>query len=178
MKKPLRKQKEIVIPFCEGEAEIKLFGFLKLNHSNKIIGFGKPINIGGFSDFEIFKRKYKKLSRAQNLKPRKDFLSIRFLFIIDNDLADSTKIVNYLKTEKHLVQLCEPNTEGMILEIIGKKQTCTTGKDIFRKKCKDAFKDHFGCEVHKLNESSLNQIFADENKIKDKLPILHKLFKS
>jgi len=178
MKKPmqLRKQREIVISFCEGETEIELFGFLKHQYSNRKIGFRKPIDLAGVSDFITFEKKYKEEIKGLGFKPKKDYEKIKLLFIIDNDIADSAKIKKFLDTEKHLVQLCDPNTEGMILNIIGKPQAKTVGDKDYRKKCKDAFENHFGCKAHKLKEKTLKEIFTDEE-FKKSLPVLYDLFK-
>lgn len=170
-------QKKIVIAFCEGEAEINLFSFLKLQYSNKKIGF-ITMDLGGFSDFKIFKRKYDKKIKEQNLKPKKDYAKVQFLFVIDNDLEDSEKIKIFLEERKHYVQLCAPNTEGMLLSLIGKQQTQDVGYKEFRKKCKNIFKSHFGCEAHRLKEKRLKEIFSSEKVFKKILPVLHGLFKS
>lgn len=171
-------QRKVVIAFCEGEAEILLFGFLKLQYSNKKIEFRKPIDLGGFSDLEMFKKKYNKRDKEQNYKPKRDYANVQFLFLIDNDLADSERIKSFLEAKGHLVQLCNPNTEGMILALIGKPQTQDVGDKEFRKKCKARFKGHFECEVHRLKEPKLKEIFTSEEVLKSSLPVLHDLFKS
>lgn len=171
-------QKKVVIAFCEGEAEILLFGFLKLQYSNKKIEFRKSVDLGGFSDFKMFKRKYDKRIKEQNQKPKKDYANISFLFVIDNDLADSEKIKKFLETNGHFVQLCSPNTEGMILALAGKPQTQDVGDKDFRKKCKDKFKNHFECETHQLKDKKLKEIFTNEEVFKNAFPILYNLFKS
>ena len=172
------KRKKVVIVFCEGEAEINLFGFLKLQYSNKKIEFRKTIDLGGFGDFKIFKKKYNKKIKEQNLKPKKDYSDIRFLFIIDNDLADSKIIKNFIEEKGHDVQLCDPNTEGMILALVGKPIIQDVDDKEFRKKCKDKFKRHFGCEAHRFKEIKLKEVFASEEVFKNKLSVLHRLFKS
>lgn len=179
MRKRPVPQREVIIPFCEGDAEINLFGFLKLEYANKEIQFRAPINFGGFSDFAVFEKKYKKKIKEQNLKlkPKKDFSSVRFLFIFDNDLGDSEKIKQFLEKEGHLVQLCDPNTEGMILTIVKKPQTKIVGDKEYRKKCKDSFKGHFGCEAHHLKDKKLKEVFGSEKVFKGSLPVLYKLFR-
>ncbi|MDA3802544.1 MAG: hypothetical protein PF488_01435, partial [Patescibacteria group bacterium] len=157
------KQKYLIIPFCEGEAEVNVFNFLKITYSNKIIKFRKPENLNGVRDFKEFKRKYYKCIKAFNLKPANDYKKVGFLFIIDNDLEDSKKIENFILKERCLVQLFNPNLEGLILSIIGKKQICSTDKENFRKKCKVNFEKHFKCEAHKLKENQLNDIFYNTN---------------
>ncbi len=172
------RQKKVVIVFCEGEAEILMFGFLQLQYSNKNIKFRPLINLGGFSDFKIFKRKYDKRIKEQNQKPKKDYTNVQFLFVIDNDLADSEKINRFLLANDHSVQLCDPNIEGMILALVGKPQTQAVGDKEFRKNCKNKFKIHFKCEAHRLKENKLKEVFDSEEIFKNALPILHSLFKS
>jgi len=169
------KQKELIIPFCEGETEIHVFNFLKIVYSNKKIRFGKPQDLEGIKDLAEFKRKYKKLARANTMKPKRDYAHVNFLFIIDNDLDDSNEIKDFILDKGNLVQLCNPNTEGMILSIIGKKQICSTDKKGFRKKCKVNFENYFNCEAHKLKDSQLREIFNTLDVVKTNLPILHKL---
>ena len=170
------RQQEVIILFCEGETEINLFGFLKLQYSNKKIKFKKPIDLGGFMDFKAFKGKYDKRIKEQDFKPAKDYKMISFLFIIDNDLADSRRIREFLERQGHLVQLCDPNPEGMILAIIGKPQSKFVGDKDYRTKCKNEFKKYFGCEAHKLKELKMKEIFKSEEVLKSRLPTLHKLF--
>ncbi len=172
------RQKKVVIAFCEGPAEINIFSFLKSQFSNKKIEFRKTIYLGGFGDFKVFKRKYDKKIKEQNLKPKKDYTNVKFLFVIDYDLADSERIKKFLETNSHSSQLCSPNTEGMILTIIGKPQTRDVGDKDFRKKCKDKFKNQFDCEAHRLKEVKLKEIFNSEEVFKKTLPILYDLFKS
>jgi len=172
------KIRRVVIPFFEGEAEKLLFGFLKYQYSNKIIEFRPLIDLGGFSDFKVFKRKYDKRIKEQNQKPKKDYANIGFLFVIDNDLADSERIKKFLEKNGHSVQLCDPNTEGMMLKLVGKPQTKDVGDKEFRKKCKDEFKNHFECEAHRMKETKLKEIFKSEEVFKKTLPVLHDLFKS
>lgn len=177
MKRRAIKQKDVIIPFCEGEAEIILFGFLKLQYSNKKIEFRKPKDISGFENLDQFKKKYNKLCKEQDLKPRKDFSSVKFLFLFDNDLADSKRIKEFLEKEEHLVQQSEPNAEGLMLSLIGKSQGNNLKTKGFRKKCKHNFKKHFGCAAHHLKDKKLKEIFSSEEAFKKKLPILHGLFK-
>lgn len=179
MNKRIIKQRDVVVPFCEGEAEILLLGFLKGQYSNKKIKVMKSINLNGFSDLNVFKRKYSQKIRTQGLKlkPAEDYKTVRFLFMFDNDLADSKAIEEFLKKEGHLVQLCDPNTEGMILAIVGEPQAQTVGDKDYRKKCKVAFQDHFGCEAHRLKDRKLKEIFSSEEVFKKMLPVLHGVFK-
>jgi hypothetical protein len=172
----MRKQKEVIITLCEGEAEVTIFNFLKINFLNKRIVFKGPENLGGIRDLAEFKRKYYQKIRKYSLKPATDFKNVRFLFIIDNDLDDSAGIERFIKQNGNLVQLCDPNTEGMILSIIGKGQVRTMASDIFRRKCKLKFKKHFQYEAHKLKDSELKKIFSDVSIIEDNLPILYTLF--
>ena len=177
MKRPLKKLKDVIVPFCEGEAEKNLFGFLKLRFSNKKITFTTPKDICGFEKLDQFKRKYNKLCKGYHLKPKKDFSNVKFLFIIDNDLEDSKKINEFLEKEGHYVQLCDPNTEGMILAISGHPQVKSVGDKEYRKKCKIAFRGIFNCEAHKIKEEKLEKIFTNEVVLKNKLPVLYRLFK-
>lgn len=133
--------------------------------------------MGGFSDFKVFKRMYAKLVKGIGFT-KKDVKDIKFLFIIDNDLADSKTISDFLEAHGHLVQLCNPNPEGMILDIIGKPQAQTVGDKDYRNKCKNAFKSHFGCEAHKwfLKEDEVKDILT-EDVFKKSLPVLCDLFK-
>ncbi|KKP68645.1 MAG: hypothetical protein UR66_C0004G0045 [Candidatus Moranbacteria bacterium GW2011_GWE1_35_17] len=178
MKKITIKQKSVIIPFCEGEAEINLFGFLKSEYSSKAVVFKKPINLYGFNNLDTFKRKYFKCCKAQNLKPKKDFLSVQFLFIFDNDLADSEKIKEFLEQEKCYVQQCDPNVEGLILGMVGKKIGPNLKTEDFRKNCKDKFQKYFGCEAHRLKDKKLQEIFMSEKDFVDNFPTLHVLFKN
>jgi len=176
MNRQKRKQKDFIIPFCEGEAEKLLFSFLKITYSNKTMGFARPINLCGVRDFDEFKRKYLKNCKAYSLKPKKDFKNVNFLFILDNDLNDSKKIEKFILKEGHLLQLCDPNTEGLILSLIGKKQICSTDNVNFRKKCKDNFESHFNCEAHKLKDAQLRKIFSSLKIVQTNLIVLHELF--
>ena len=177
MRRQKVEQKDVVIPYCEGEAEILLFGFLKHQYSNKNIEFRPATDLGGLSDLAVFKRKYNKVVKKLGCTPAKDYGKVRLLFIIDNDLTDSYEIKNFLKGEGRLLQLCDPNTEGMILNIIGKPQAKTVGDKDYRKKCKNAFENHFGCKAHRLKETQLKEIFSSEEVFKNRLPVLHNLFK-
>lgn len=177
MRKRPVPQREVIIPFCEGDAEINLFGFLKLQYPNKKIEFRTPINFGGFNDFAVFEKKYKKKVKEQDLKPKRNFLGVKFLFIFDNDLGDSEKIKQFLEKKGHLVQLCDPNTEGMILAIVKKPQTKIVGDKEYRKKCKDNFKSHFDCEAHHLKDKKLKEVFDREEVFRGSLPVLYKLFR-
>lgn len=179
-KRPIIKKKDVVIPFCEGMAEINLFVFLKLEHSNQKINFRPPVDIGGFENLDQFKKKYYKLRKGQDLKPKsdKDFSQVKFLFVIDNDLEDSKKITLFLQNEGHLVQTCDPNTEGMILSICGKTLSKIIGDKDYRKKCKTEFEANFKCDAHKLKDRKLKEIFNNEKTLKLKLPVLYDLFKA
>lgn len=170
------KQRDLIIPICEGETEAIIFYFLKITYSNKKIKFRKPENLNGIRDFEEFKRKYHKCIKAFNLKPAIDYKKVGFLFIVDNDLDDSKKIEKFILEKGHLLQLFNPNIEGLILSIVGKEQVCSTDKDNFRKKCKVNFEKHFKCEAHKLKESQLNEVFSNIDVMKSKLPVLYNLF--
>ncbi len=170
------KQKDLIIPFCEGETEIHVFNFLKILYWNKKIRFGRPQDMGGVRDFAEFKRKYNKLCKANDLRPKKDYAHVNFLFIIDNDLDDSEEIKKFILEKRNLVQLCDPNTEGMILAIAGKKQVCSTDKKNFREKCKANFKNHFKCEAHKLKDHKLREIFSSVQIVQTNLLVLHDLF--
>ncbi len=171
-----RKQRDVVLTFCEGEAEILVFGFLKALYSNKTIDFKKPINLKGFSSFEEFRRIYYKQCKAQELKPKRDFLGVKFLFIIDSDLADSQKIIDFIIKEGHLVQPFEPNVEGMLLSLVGKKQGSNLKTEDFRKKCKNNFESYFECKAHHLKTKKMQEIFTDESLAKKHFPVLHELF--
>ncbi len=173
-----QKQRDVIITFCEGETEIQLFAFLKNQYSNKKIDFPKSVDLGGVSSLTDFKKTYNKQMRAQNLKPKRDFLSVKFLFIIDNDLADSEKIKLFLEEKGHLVQQFEPNPEGLLLDMIGRNQGQNLKTKPFRDKCKDNFKTHFGCKAPRLKEKKLKEIFSSETIFKNKLSVLYKLFNS
>ena len=176
MSKVKRKQREVIIPFCEGEAEIMLFHFLKWTYSNKKLIFKMPQNLNGVGNLNNFEKKYSKCFKTYKLKPKKDFANVKFLFIIDNDLSDSKKIEKFILGKGHLVQLCNPNTEGMLLSIIGKKQIRDTEYKVFRKKCKDEFKNNFGCEAHQLKEKQLQELFSSAQIVRDNLSVLYGLF--
>jgi hypothetical protein len=170
------KKGNLIIPVCEGETEVIVYSYLKIKYSNKKITFRKPENLNGIRDFEEFKRKYYKCIKSFNLNPPAEYKKVSFLFIIDNDLDDSKKIAQFITKQKHLLQLVIPNTEGLILSIIGKEQVCSTDKKNFRKKCKANFENHFNCEAHKLKEDKLNEVFDSVDVIKSKLPVLYSLF--
>ena len=172
-----RKLRDVVIIFCEGETEITLFAFLKGQYSNKRIEFKKPIDLKGLTDLADFKRKYNKQIKAQGLKPKKDYSSVRFLFIIDNDLPDSEKIKDFLEKEGHLVLQFEPNPEGWLLNAEGKNQGHNLKTEDFRKKCKVNFKNHFGCEAHRLKEKKLKEIFNKDSIMEDNFKVLYDLFR-
>jgi hypothetical protein len=170
------KQGDLIIPVCEGETEAVVFNFLKITHSNKRTKFRKPENLNGVRDFKEFKRKYHKCIKSFSLNPPGEYKKVSFLFIIDNDLDDSRKIAQFVLKQKHLLQLVTPNTEGLILSIVGKEQVCSTDKKNFRKKCKANFENHFNCEAHKLKEDKLNEVFGSIDIIKSRLPVLYNLF--
>jgi hypothetical protein len=169
----IRKQKQIVFVFCEGEAEMNLFGFLRLYYSNRKNSFN-PINLGGFRDFNEFEKKYNKRNKDLRLRYGKYYLNKRFLFILDNDLEDSEKTGLFLKDKGHLVQFCNPNMEGLLLSIVGKKVGSNMKNEVFRKKCKLVFENHFKCEAHKIKENELKGIF-DNTGLERNLPVLYKL---
>ena len=171
-----QKQRDVIITFCEGETEILLFGFLKNEYSNKKIDFKKPINLRGITDLADFKRTYNKQIKAHGLKPKKDFLNVKFLFIIDNDLEDSEKIKTFLEGKGHLIQPLEPNSEGLLLSVEGHDQGYNLKTKEFRKKCKDNFRTIYGCEAHQLKDKKLKEIFDNESIFRNKFPILHDLF--
>lgn len=170
------KQRNLIIPVCEGETEFFVFNFLKIKYSNKKMTFRKPEKLNGVRDFTEFKRKYYKCIKSFNLNPPAEYKKVTFLFIIDNDLDDSQKIAQFITKQKHLLQLVTPNTEGLILSIIGQEQVCSTDKKNFRKKCKANFKNHFKCEAHKLKDEQLKKIFSSIDVIKSRPPILYSLF--
>jgi hypothetical protein len=175
MKKILIKQRQVILPFCEGESEKMLFNFLKINYSNKVISFKAPEDLGGVRDFTEFKRKYLKQLRKLKLKPKKYFTNVKLLFIIDNDLDDSKKIADFILREGCLLQFCDPNTEAMILSIVGKIQVRDIGNKDFRKRCKDKFLSYFACEVHQLKDKQLKEMFTLKM-LKNNLPVLYNLF--
>lgn len=170
------KQKEVVIPFCEGEAERLLFNFLKHKYWDKQTYFFHPQNLEGIRDLPEFKRKYRQQIRKLSLSGR-ELSSMRLLFIIDNDLDDSSLIAAFIKKNGHLLQFCEPNLEALFLETKGVSLVQTTSKQIFRAKCKDQFSKHFGCEAHELKERELLSIFPDFKELKSRLTLLANLLR-
>jgi len=175
----LRKSREVIFTFCEGETELLFFYFLKTEYwknKNSKLNFKKAKDIKGFSDFKGFEKKYLSLIKGVRLT-KNEFKTVKFLFVIDNDLKDSIDIESFLKGRGHLVQLCSPNTEGMILNIVGKPQTQVVGDKDFRAKCKSSFYEHFGHKAHKwlLNESKVRMLFKEEV-FKKTLPVMYDLF--
>lgn len=178
MNKRIIKLKHLVIPYCEGEAEMMIFSFLKLNFSNKNITFGSPVNMKGFSSFALFERKFNKCCKARSFKPAEEYSNVELLFILDDDLKDSSKIKIFLDGKGHLTEQLQPNIEGVLLNIIGKNQGHNLRTEDFRKKCKDNFKKEFNCEVHRLKDKKLKEIFGAEQTFKNNFPTLYKLFKT
>ena len=70
------------------------------------------------------------------------------------------------KEKNHYIQLCDPNTEGMILSLVDKKPARDVWDKEFRQKCKDVFKDYFDCDAHRLKEKKLKEIFNSEEVFK------------
>lgn len=174
MNKFLIKQKEIILPFCEGEAEMLIFNFLKISYSNRKIRFKGPKNLGGIRDLAEFKRKYSKHIRGLNFLSKKEFTNVRLLFLIDNDLVDSDEIADFIIKEGHLLQLLKPNTEAMILSIAGKALMRDVGHRDFRKKSKKEFFNHFACEAHQLKDTQLKELF-NLKAVETNLAVLYKL---
>lgn len=175
MKEAFIKEKELVLVFSEGEAEKLIFNFLKINYSNKKRTFKGPKDLGGIRDLAEFKRKYDKLIRGLDFKPRQEFLNVKLLFLLDNDLDDSEKIANFIIKKGHLFQFYQPNIEAMILTIVGYKQVKTVSSFDYRKKCKKEFFHHFGCEAHQLKDKQLREIFT-LIALKKHLVVLARLF--
>lgn len=170
-----RQLRHIVVVFCEGDAEANLFGFLKTHYSNHTIQFRGVVNLHGFDSFAAFERKYKKQMRDLDLSSRRRLANVTCLFLFDNDLADSPKIKSFLESQGHLVQQCNPNVEGVMLKLVNKAQVQTVVDKDFRKKCKIAFEAYFGCEAHKMKDSSLEKLF-DSEIVRNHLPVLYELF--
>lgn len=171
----IRRQKRLIFVFCEGDAEVNLFGFLKLHYSNKNNSF-KEVNMGGFRSFAEFEKKYSKRMKGLSLQYGKDYSMMRFCFLFDNDLEDSEKIVSFLKKEGHMVQLCDPNIEGLLLSFCGEQVRENTKNELFRKKIKDDFENYFCCEAHEVKEGKLNELIT-EGVVKNSFPILYGIFR-
>jgi hypothetical protein len=169
----IRLPKNIIITFCEGKAEKNLLLYLRSKYSNGKNRFN-PELLDGFSNYEMFRNKYEDKMTKLSLEPKKEYSSIRKLFLIDDDLEESEKIIEFLTREEHIIQTCYPNIEGMILSATGKKLGTNTKNESFRKKCKDMFKREFGCEADEIKENKLDRILSIED-IKNHLPILFAL---
>lgn len=165
-----------VVVLCEGKAERNLFSFLHHNFANKKTKFKLPKDLNGVRNSDDFIQKYDSCLKGLKQKYGSDFKNVTLLFIIDYDLSDSKKISDSIEANGHLVQLCDPNTEGMIMRIIGKPVKKEVGDVDYRTKCKHAFEGHFKCEVDKLKEDKLKKIFSTTEIVRIHLPVLHALF--
>ena len=169
-------QKEVINVYCEGKTEVNLFIFLKSIYSNKRVKFHCVKDMGGCDSLIACKEEHRKFIRGLALKPKKQYKNVKMLYILDNDLAESLQIKEYLTGEGCSVQLCDPNTEGMIMSIIKMPVKKEVGDDDYRAKCKNAFKDHFECEAHELKEAKLKEIFNVVGIVQIHLPVLYALF--
>ena len=168
--------KDVYIICSEGEAEDNLFGYLKTKYNSKKKSFkAKPL--GGFSTITVFKRKYNRVYKEIGLRGSKPNERVHFVFLIDNDLDDSDKIVEFIRTEGHEVQLCERNTETALLGLAGVTLTVDTPLPDFRKKFKTKFIEKFGKEAHKMKDADFDELF-DESIFATNFAVLHKIFNS
>jgi len=133
--------------------------------------------MGGFENLIQFKERYDKMMRGLRYEYGKVFIDMKSCFIFDNDLEDSGRIVSFLEDNGHMVQLCDPNIEGLLLEISGKQVRENTKDELFRKKIKKDFESHFCCEAHEVKEVKLKEIFT-EDVLREKLPVLYSMFKA
>ena len=162
----MRKQKasKIFVIACEGDAEINLFGYLKISIHKKLTTDLKPSlrteNLGGFNSQSEFEKEYKDLMKKYDLNDRSKL--IQFVFLFDNDLSDSHKIKSFLEKQEHLVTQLDPNIEGFILELIGKTITGNNRTELFRKQCKEKFKKEFGVETHRMKTKDWDKIFGKD----------------
>lgn len=172
---PLR---QVHIVCVEGEAENKLFGFLKSHYppTNRISY--KVHNLGGVSSSVEFVRKSRKAIGKYSIKPRsnKHNDNIRFVFFIDNDLTDSNDIASYITQAGHTVQFCNPNTESILLGLAGQPQEQGIGYKDFRKKCKARFSNHFGMEAHEMKDSHLIELIHSQEIFRRSFPLIYSLF--
>ena len=168
-------QRRVVHVYCEGPTEVNLFSFLKSKYHNKKVAFRGGKDMGGCGDIVTCMREHEKVVTGLGMRPKNQYKNVKLLYIIDNDLPDSSKIERYLKKEDCIVQLCDPNTEGMIMSIIGKPVIKEVGDKDYRYKCKKVFKVHFGCEAHELSESKMIDIFKNIEVVSKYMPELHKL---
>jgi hypothetical protein len=168
--------RKVFVVLCEGEAERHIFRFLQHSYANKKTGFKLPQDLHGVRSFDDFTQKYDSCLKGLKQKYGRDIKNIALLFMIDYDLSDSKKIIDFIESKGHLAQVCDPNTEGMIMSMIGKPVKKEVGVADYRTKCKNVFKAHFGCTVDKLTEKQLREVFSTIEIVQKHLPTLHALF--
>ncbi len=173
----MRSTKDVYVICCEGPTEYNLFGFFKTYFCSKPLSFKYEI-MGGFNDLKTFSNKVSSLTRKYEIKPKKLSEKIHFFFMADYDLDDSQKIALYIKGLRHKVQLCNPNPEGVLLEIVGKKIKNTIDSKNFRSICKKNFLSHFGKEAQHMKNIDLIKIIPNNIIFKTYFPEIHKLFNS
>ena len=141
-KQKIRQQKEVIFVFCEGLAEMNLFRYLKQRFDSKTRSF-KLSSLDGIRGLSDFRTKYQ--SSLKKIRQQYGNNLYQRLFIIDNDILDSKHIITFLKQKSELVQLCNPNTEALLLSLVNKIVSQDVLLGDYSKKCKKEFKSYFGC---------------------------------
>ena len=166
---------DIYVICYEGKAEITLFGFLKNNFCKNNKTF-KPELIEGFDTLEVFQRKYVKILKRWSFKPTALKQKIHFIFLVDKDLDDSSKIEKFIADNGHIVQFCNPNTEAVLLGLAGSNVIQDGNLKDFRAKCKAKFKEKFDKEAHKMKDTDLVVLIKDEATFTKTFPQLNSIF--
>lgn len=164
-------QKIPVFVFCEGLTEVQLFRFLKHDFDKKIHDIRPVEDLGGVGSLVVIQKKYKEKIKKIKQNYGSD-ISVLMLFIVDGDLIDSAEIKKFLLAEGCLVEQSVPNTEGMLLSLVGKSVVQDVPLMDFRGKCKNKFKNHFGCTADKLDEKSFQAIFKNITIVGANFPIV------
>lgn len=169
--------KDVYLIFTEGETEDTLFGYLKARFNTKNKSFKPQPSMVGVANLTNFKGKYKKIFTRIGLKRSKPNEKVHFVFLIDNDLDDSDAIANFIRCEGHLVQLCDKNTETVLLRLSGTNLAVDVPLPDFRKKSKTKFKEVFGKEAQHMKAVDFEPLF-NEAIFEENFPVLHTIFNS
>ncbi len=173
----MQKARDVYIICCEGDAEEKLFGFLKGRHNTKHKTF-KPEPMGGFDCFRVFEKTYDKILKRRKMGKSRSNDKIHFVFLIDKDLDDSERIGEHIESNGHIVQFCDPNTEAVLLSLVGINLPKNMNSKDFRDHCKEIFREQFGKKAHKMEDGELLGLIKNEKIFIEKFPELASIFMS
>ena len=203
-KSKIQLKENIYLLFKEGQAEQKLIQYFRYNRfadlfNNSKIKFDEKINISrngikiiengnmlGVSDRVHFESKYIDIVEYDdNLYENK-----QMFFVLDEDIKDSEKIGDFIKSKGKIIQFIKYNIEYLLLELSGIKLKEPNLKDFsdfnnwhnkdwkaYRDYCKVEFKKYFNKEAHEFKDSDFENIFKNhsDEEIKNIFPELFKL---